>query len=99
MSLRYITMASILALLVGLIPVQAQSTEAKLFTYSQGDLWTWSANSSAVEQVTEWGYNGGPILAPDGSAIAYLSIATEAVDEIKASEFYPFAGAAPTNIW
>jgi hypothetical protein len=90
----------LLIFLLGLsiLPSSAQIPGNKLFAYSEGDIWTWFENG-APEQITDWGYNGGPILAPDERYIAYLSVSTEAVAEINAGGAYPFPGTPPANIW
>lgn len=64
--------------LVGAVVTQAQSTS--LIAFNQGDLWAWSP-SGITERLTEWEFNGGPILSPDGRRIAYVSYASESVEQ------------------
>jgi hypothetical protein len=97
MRFRAILFAFFIALL-SLLPASAQIPANKLFAYSNGDIWTWFTGGNP-EQITTWGYNGGPIISPDERYIAYLSIATEAVEEINASQAYPFMGTPPSNLW
>jgi hypothetical protein len=95
-----VKLALIFMLCLFILPTSAQIPGNKLFAYSEGDIWTWFEGGSP-QQITEWGYNGGPILAPDERFIDYLSISTEAVEEINANAAgaYPFPGTAPANIW
>ncbi len=75
----------------------AQS-DAELIAYSDGDLWSWSADGQ-TEQLTFWGYNGGPILSPDGTKIAFLSYDGTVGEQIQAGQIDTGYGALPSNIW
>lgn len=89
---------AVLALLLGLAAqASAQSSDA-LFFNSEGDLWSWYLDRPADGRLTTWNYNGGPILSPDGSRIAYLSMAREAVNEMQSGQA-EFFGTPPGNIW
>lgn len=89
---------AVLALLLGLTAqASAQSNDA-LFFNSEGDLWSWYLDRPADGRLTTWNYNGGPILSPDGSRIAYLSMAREAVNELTSGQA-EFFGTPPGNIW
>ncbi|MCA9914789.1 MAG: PD40 domain-containing protein, partial [Anaerolineae bacterium] len=98
--LRYSTAMFFAALLVfGIASTNAQSVNDELFAFHEGDLWAWMPGESP-EQLTTWGYNGGPIISPDGSQIAYRSVASEAVAEIEgAGQGITYAGDAPSNIY
>lgn len=88
----------ILSLIVlAILPTSAQGS-GELFTFRDGDLWA-SSDGANFEQLTSWEYNSGPILSPTGNHIAYVSVASEAIDQINSEGFYPFAGSPPTNIW
>lgn len=78
---------------------QAQSLNQDLITFRNGDLWKFNINNNTANQLTEWGYNGGPILSPDGRKLAYLSTASEVIDRINQGQPPNFAGTPPTNIW
>jgi hypothetical protein len=97
MRFRGLLLTLILGVLA-ILPATAQIPANKLYAYSNGDIWTWFQGGEP-EQVSTWGYNSGPILAPDERFIAYLSISTEAVAEIQGGDAYPFMGTPPTNIW
>lgn len=78
---------------------QAQSINQELITFRNGDLWKFDIENNTATQFTEWGYNGGPILSPDGLKVAYLSTASEVVDSINRGDPPQFAGTPPANIW
>jgi len=86
-------------LAVTLMPVSAQES-GDLYFVSEGDLWTWNQNMSSPERLTEWGYNGTPVLSPDGSKIAYLSVASETVEATANEPGGVFAYGTPAmNVW
>jgi len=62
-----------------------------------GDFFTWSPQSKKFVQLTTWGYNYSPIMAPDGNHVAYLSTSTAAVTAIKQGN--AGSGFPPANIW
>lgn len=78
-----------------LIPLSAQDS-SDLYFVSEGDLWAWNQTMSSPERLTEWGYNGSPVLSPDGNHLAYLSVASEAVNQ--AGGIYTY-GTPAMNIW
>jgi len=92
--------AAIAAVLtLGVLSVGAQSINDELITYYEGDLWTWQPGGTP-EQITTWSYNGGPVISPDGSLIAYRSISSEAVEEIESpGQGIVYHGEAPSNIY
>ena len=78
---------------------QAQSVNQQLITVRNGDLWKFDIANNTATQLTQWGYNGGPIMSPDGLKIAYLSTASEIIDMVNRGEQVPYAGTSPANIW
>jgi len=78
---------------------QAQSLNQQLITVRNGDLWKFDIENNTASQLTQWGYNGGPIMSPDGTKVAYLSTSTEIIDIVNRGEQVPFAGTSPANIW
>jgi hypothetical protein len=78
---------------------QAQSVNQQLITVRNGDLWKFDIENNTATPLTQWGYNGGPILSPDGLKIAYLSTASEVIDLVNQGEQAPFSGSPPANIW
>ena len=81
------------------ISSQAQSVNQQLIAIRNGDLWKFDIENNTAKQLTTWGYNGGPILSPDGRKIAYLSTPKELIDKINSGQIPQFAGTPPTNIW
>ncbi len=77
----------------------AQSPGGHAYSLRQGDLWRYDFTGESASQLTEWGYNGGPILSPDGGKIAYLSTAPEFVARFQAGAATQTSGTAPANIW
>lgn len=47
-------------------------------------------------RITDWGFNSGPELSPDGSKIAFLSVTAE---DISAGDREPNAFNSPDNVW
>lgn len=86
-------------LLLSMSITQAQSLNQDIITFRNGDLWTINIQNNTATQLTQHGYNGGPILSPDGSKIAYLSTAQEVLDRVNSGEGPQFAGSPPANIW
>ena len=86
-----------LALVAG--GVRAQTENRNLYTYRNGDLWKFDFVSDIATQLTVWGYNGGPILSPDGRTIAYLSTTEGFVAQHLAGTVTQTGGTPPTNIW
>ncbi|MEO8609064.1 MAG: hypothetical protein ABI690_14335 [Chloroflexota bacterium] len=98
--LRWIAVALIAALgsLVGLSSIQAQNSPDPIILNIQGDLWAWDGADQPMAQLTGWGMNAEPILSPDGTRVAYKSVASIFVDWLQTVEgsggFTP-----PENIW
>lgn len=40
----------------------------------QGNLWAWTAPDQPLKQLTTWGYNYFPVIAPDGKSVAYDAV-------------------------
>lgn len=78
---------------------QAQSLNQQVYAFRAGDLWRYDFATATVAQLTEWGYNGGPILAPDGRALAYLSTTEAFVASWEAGKAGRTRGTAPADIW
>lgn len=86
----------IIILLTLNIASQAQTDE--LIAYRNGDLVTWSLSNNIPEQITFWGYNGGGVLSPDGTTIAFLSYDDDVATAVANQEFFS-EGDLPANIW
>lgn len=96
---RFALVTAILIAMFVSMSSQAQSVNQQLITVRNGDLWQFDIENNTASQLTQWGYNGGPIMSPDGLKIAYLSTATEIIDMVNRGEQVPFAGTSPGNIW
>ena len=77
----------------------AQSFNQLVYAFREGDLWKYNFVDNTATQLTEWGFNGGPILSPDGSLIAYLSTTDDFVSRWTAGTASQTSGTAPANIW
>ena len=77
----------------------AQSTSQDVYAYQSGDLWKFNPSDGSARQLTHWGYTGGPILAPDGQKLAYLSTSPEFIAQFNTGITAQSAGAAPANVW
>lgn len=85
------------ASLIFALSIHAQTDE--LIAYRSGDLVTWSLSNNVPEQITSWGYNGGGLLSPDGSMIAFSSYDGTVGEKIANGEIFPEFGNLPANIW
>lgn len=74
----------------------AQQHAQDFIGVNQGDLYAWSTNNTIPQALTSWGYNGGPVVSPDGQWIAYLSL-PEAITSANIDE--QFLRETPHNIW
>ncbi len=77
--------------------LRAQDAASPLVLLVSGDYYTWDG-SNPPKQLTNWGYNHDPALAPDGSRIAYMSYAQITADAITKSGGVG-GGELPGNIW
>lgn len=86
--------------LVGMLfgGVKAQNTSAPLVLDLQGDFWGWYEDSATLKQLTNWGYNDGGVMSPDGQYLAYYSLAQVTVDAIRREGGFG-GGRLPGNIW
>jgi hypothetical protein len=76
----------------------AQSNTPLVLTIN-GDLWAWNGDPAAPPtSLTTWGYNDPGIVSPNGSRIAYNSLATIVVNALVQSGGQG-GGALPSNIW
>ncbi|PJF37147.1 MAG: hypothetical protein CUN49_01845 [Candidatus Thermofonsia Clade 1 bacterium] len=71
--------------------------DGELVILMRGDLWAYDESSGTLRQLTRWGYNQTPVIAPDGQRVAYASIAEIAVPALQ--RFGQLPSALPTNIW
>lgn len=77
----------------------AQPGDQFVYAYESGDLWKFNLADDSDAQLTQWGYTSGPLLAPDGRALAYLSTSPEFIAHFKAGIAAQSDGSAPANIW
>ena len=76
-----------------------QTSNSDIYTYQHGDLWKYSLNTGTAMPLTQSGYNGGPVLSPDGRSIAYLEAAPMFVADFNAGAAGQTAGSPPADIW
>lgn len=77
----------------------AQSSHADIYTYQDGDLWKYSLYKNEAMPLTHSGFNGGPVLSPDGLRLAFLEAAPAFVADYKSGKSSQTAGSPPTDIW
>lgn len=83
------------------------ATEVKKFTYiKDGDIYVYDLENKTNQKLTNYGYNTAPILSPDNSKVAYLSIPEEVVKSGKAQKFpgsglfsHPISHDRQYNVW
>ncbi|MDE2858692.1 MAG: SH3 domain-containing protein [Chloroflexota bacterium] len=78
---------------------KSQSSNPDIYTYQNGDLWRYSLDASTAMPLTGSGYNGGPVLSPDGRLIAFLEAAPSFVADFNAGIASQTAGTPPADIW
>lgn len=78
---------------------EAQSSDRPIYAFRSGDIWKLDLAGGIALPLTHWGANGGPILSPDGSKIAFLSLSSDFVAQFEAGATERAGGAAPANIW
>ncbi|MCY3781423.1 MAG: hypothetical protein OXG78_14010 [Chloroflexi bacterium] len=79
--------------------VSAQSINQNVYAFMQGDLWKFDLDSNTSAQLTRTGYNGGPILSPDGGKLAYLATSEAFVARWEAGTSTQTGGTPPANVW
>ncbi len=99
MSRLFSAMLVLIGALLLVSGVGAQSIHQPVYAYREGDIWRYDLTANTATQLTEWGYNGGPILSPDGRKIAYLSTSAEFVAQFEAGNVTQTSGTAPANVW
>ena len=102
MHIRKSLIALLIVWVLSIAPVFAIES-GDLYFLAEGDLYFWNNTIGTPRQLTEWGYNGSPVLSPDGSRIAYVSVAEEAVnrgsDPQSEDSYLIYSGTPANNIW
>ena len=93
------TIVVIIGILLSAGGARAQPIAQPIYAYRDGDIWRYDLEANTAAQLTDWGYNGGPILSPDGGKIAYLSTAAAFIARFEAGSITQSSGTAPGNIW
>ncbi|MCY4019211.1 MAG: SH3 domain-containing protein [Chloroflexi bacterium] len=78
---------------------KSQSSNPDIYAYQNGDLWRYNLSASTAMPLTQSGYNGGPVLSPDGRSIAFLEAAPSFVADFHAGAASQTAGTPPADIW
>lgn len=76
-----------------------QTIHSDFYANLNGDIWKYNLAQSSATQLTHSGYNGGPMLSPDGSKIAFLETAPTFLVRYKAGTAAQIAGTPPVDIW
>lgn len=98
--MKKVLLLFLLALVVSGGPfARSQSSNPDIYTYQNGDLWRYKLNASTAMPLTQSGFNGGPVLSPDGRSIAFLEAAPAFVADFKAGVASQAAGTPPADIW
>ena len=77
----------------------AQHANQPVYAWMRGDLWAYHLATGAARQLTHWGYNGGPILSPDGARLAFLSTSADFAAQWENGSAQQTGGTPPANIW
>lgn len=90
-----------LLMLVTLVSIELPRAHAQadteLIILMRGDLWAYSEATNTLRQLTRWGYNQQPVMAPDNQRVAYASAAEIALPALQ--RFGEAPSLPPTNIW
>ena len=79
--------------------VSAQAINQNAYAFMRGDIWKFDLANDVATQLTHSGYNGGPILSPDGSRLVFLSTAEAFIAEWEAGRATRTGGTPPADIW
>ena len=82
----------------GLI-ARGQATNPEFYANLHGDIWKYNLTQSTATQLTHSGFNGAPILSPDGSKFAFLETAPTFLVRFNAGTAAQSAGSPPADIW
>ena len=77
----------------------AQAANQNAFAFMRGDIWKFDLANDVATQLTHSSYNGGPVLSPDASRLAYLSTAEAFVTVWEAGAATQTGGTPPADIW
>ncbi|MCY4069913.1 MAG: SH3 domain-containing protein [Chloroflexi bacterium] len=78
---------------------RSQSSNPDIYTYQNGDLWKYSLHANTAMPLTGSGFNGGPVLSPDGRSLAFLEAAPSFVADFNGGVASQTAGTPPADIW
>ena len=81
------------------VVIRGQSISSDFYANLNGDIWRYNLAQSSATQLTHSGFNGGPILSPDGSKFAFLETAPQFVVRFKSGAVIQTAGTPPVDIW
>lgn len=79
--------------------VTAQTFNQNVYAYMLGDLWKFDLENDSATQLTHTGYNGGPVLSPNGRKLAYLTTSEAFLTGWEAGTAAQTGGTPPANIW
>lgn len=78
----------LILLLIDFVPARSAEIATPLIISLDGDLWAWSDSVKSFKQLTHWGGNRSAVLSPDGKFVAYLSIPTRVMADLKKNGGY-----------
>jgi hypothetical protein len=87
----------LVGLVGGVFTTQAQSDRTPIYFLMDGDIWSYWTTTGDLRQESTWGYNEQPILSPDGTRFAYVSLA--AIGKQYQDQGGFLVDPIPTNIW
>lgn len=87
-----------LVLLSFAAPISAQNDAPPIVAFIDGDIWTYSPPTDTWKQLTDFGHFYPPVLAPDGSQIAFRGLAPDYAEFLDSGVI---VGDAPprTELW
>ena len=94
--LRLVLLVSIVG---GAFGIQAQTATPHIFAARNGDLWKYDVDAGSAVRLTRSGYNGGPVLSPDGRQFAFLQTAAGFLAQYRNGAAAQTSGTPPADIW
>jgi len=96
---RFLAALLIIGIMGGGLSTVAQTPNSPIYFLMDGDFWKYDPQSGSIQQSSTWGYNEAPLMSPDGTRFAYLSVASVAVAFNRNAGRTAFDVEPPRNVW
>ena len=96
---KILTLIWLLLILCGGQIMLAQTANADIYAVARGDLWKYDGADGSGRRLTRSGYNGGPVLSPDGRRFAFMQTAARFIAQFRSGSTAQRSGTPPADIW